>query len=133
MIGWLKRLVLQRRAEREELEGWRLASVEVERWLGEFPDVVDALAHMRDIVAGAGSSVDVREKMRSRRTLGDKIAADLAAPRKLTVLQEGFAVMRPGQAEVRVSVDGAVTITAPHVAMIHGGIRVSGGVQKEAA
>ena len=133
MIGWLKRLMRQRRADREELEGWRLASVEVERWLGEFPDVVDALAHMRDIVAGADSSIDVREKMRSRRTLGEKIAADLAAPRKLTVLQEGFTVMPQDRAEVRVAVDGAVTITAPHIALISGNVRVSGSAQKEAA
>ena len=75
MIGWLKRLVAGR--ELDELERWRVTLSSAERWLAEFTDVTDALAHVRVHASGKDgfewrhySDISrVRERMRNRRAI----------------------------------------------------------------
>ncbi len=53
----------------DERDRWRVYCGEAERWFAEFPDVVDALAHLKAKATGAGGTdiMRTRDAMRSRR------------------------------------------------------------------
>lgn len=63
-IGWIR----CQKAERE-VERWRVYWHESRRWLAEFPDVADALDHLKAEADGADSSniINLRDRMRRRR------------------------------------------------------------------
>ncbi len=77
-IGWfvlnplVKRLraqLQQRARDIAELYRWRVYWEESRRWLAEFPDVADALEHLKAKAEGAGGTdiSNTRDAMRKRR------------------------------------------------------------------
>lgn len=71
MINWLKWRIA--RKELEELERWRVHCIDLQRYLGEFPDIADTLFHLEAVANGFETPhvtpATIREKVFERMTL----------------------------------------------------------------
>jgi hypothetical protein len=147
-IGCLVLLLLARYVWRasiaprlDELERWRTASQQADRWLASFPDIVEALDYMRGFATGAtGNDIDrVRDEITSLRGDSDTLRneRDLwkrdaesrtrAVSLMLEALNEGIPLTEPvhigkallAQREARVVLDkGTGPIAAVHLVNI---------------